>query len=80
MSRRLLAMVGCLVLLTGSWAAQGTKPDKDAPPKTAAQGAVPEIGELTLDYTFKNFITGDGRTSMMDFRGSVVLVDWWGTH
>jgi hypothetical protein len=83
MPRRLLAVVGCLALLTGPSLAQGPKADpkdKEGPPKVAAQGATPAVGEITLDYEFKNFISGDGRKSLKDFRGNVVLLDWWGIH
>lgn len=86
MSRRLLAIVGCLAFIAGSMVAQGPKPadskdkEKEGPPKLAAQGATPAVGEITLDYQFKNFISGDGRTSMKEFRGNVILLDWWGIH
>jgi hypothetical protein len=81
-SRRLLAMLGCLVLVTASLIAQGPKAekDKDGPPKLATQGATPAIGEITLDYKFTGLISGDGRTSMKEFRGNVILLDWWGIH
>jgi hypothetical protein len=82
-SNRLLTVVGCLTLgfLASPLAAQGPKADpKDAAPKLATQGATPAVGEITLDYTFQNFISGDGRTSMKELRGNVVLVDWWGIH
>jgi hypothetical protein len=80
-SKRLLVFLGLIALATSPLVAQGPKDkEKDAAPKTATQGATPAVGEITLDHTYKNFISGDGRTSMMDFRGSVVLVDWWGIH
>jgi len=91
MLRRLFAIVGCLVLVTTFVCAQGPKTgdakdkdkdkaDKDGPAKLATQGATPAVGEITLDYTFKNFMTGDGRTSLKELRGNVVLLDWWGIH
>ena len=84
-SKRFLVLVGLIAFAASPLFAQGPKDkdkdkDKDAAPKVAAPGAVPAIGEITPDFTFKNFISGDGRSSMGDFRGSVVLVDWWGTH
>jgi hypothetical protein len=82
-SKRLLAFLACFLFAAGLLVAQGPKAekkDKDEPPKAAAPGAIPKVGEIIPDYTFKNFISGDGRASMKDFRGSVVLVDWWGMH
>jgi hypothetical protein len=81
--RRLLVLASLLVFAACPLDAQAKSEkdkDKDAPPKVAAPGATPEVGEIIADYTFKNFISGDGRTSMKDFRGNVILVDWWGTH
>jgi hypothetical protein len=84
MPRRMLALMSCLALIATPWVAQAPKSDKDkdkdGPPKVATQGATPAVGEITLDYEFKNFISGDGRKSLKDFRGSVVLLDWWGIH
>jgi hypothetical protein len=82
-SMRLLAILGCLTITTASAVAQAPKADgkkDEGPPKVAAQGAVPQVGEIVADYTFKNLVSGDGRTSMKDFRGNVVLIDWWGFH
>jgi hypothetical protein len=80
--KRLLVIAGCLALAASFAIAQGAKgdKDKDAPPTTATQGATPEVGQITLDHTFKGFLTGDGRSSMKDFRGNVILLDWWGIH
>ena len=86
--RRLLVLVGLLVFATSGLFAQGPKSDKekdkdkdkDGPAKVAAQGATPAVGEITLDYQFKNMISGDGRTSLKEFRGNVILLDWWGIH
>ena len=85
--RHLLVFAGLFVFAMGGAFAQGPKAgekdkdkDKDGPAKTAAQGATPAVGELTLDYDFKNMISGDGRTSLKAFRGSVILHDWWGIH
>jgi hypothetical protein len=80
-SIRLLVLVGMLAFAACPSFSQAAKDkDKDEPPKVATAGKPPEVGEITLDYAFKNFISGDGRSSMKDFRGSVVLIDWWGTH
>ena len=78
-SRRLLLAVACLALASGGVIAQAAK-DKDAPPKVAAQGAKPEVGEITQDFTFKSMVNGDGRMSLKELRGNVVLIDWWGYH
>lgn len=79
---RMLALVGCFLFAVASVAAQAKSDskDKDGPPKLATQGATPEVGEITLDHTFKALISGDGRTSLKEFRGNVVLLDWWGIH
>jgi hypothetical protein len=80
-SKRLLVLVGLIAFAASPLVAQGPKDKaKDEAPKVAAPNTTPEIGNIVADYTFRNFISGDGRTSMKDFRGSVVLVDWWGTH
>ena len=82
-SKRLLAILACLMLTTSDVLAQGAKPDPkkdEAPPKVAAPGATPAVGETTADHTFKILVSGDGRTSMKEFRGNVVLIDWWGYH
>lgn len=86
MPRRLVALVGCLALLASCVVAQGPKSekekdkDKDAPGKVLGPGDVAKVGDFSPDYAFKNLISGDGRTSMMGFRGNVVLLDWWGMH
>lgn len=76
---RKLAIVAWVAVMSMTGAAQGAK-DKAAPAKLATQGAVPAVGEITLDHTFRNLISGDGRTSMASLRGSVILIDWWGIH
>jgi hypothetical protein len=76
---RALAVLAVIGVIASSSPGQASK-EKDAPPKLANQGAVPEVGEITLDYTFKNLMTGDGRNSLAAFRGNVVLIDWWGIH
>jgi len=83
--RHLLVFAGLFVFAMGGALAQGPKAadkdkDKDGPAKVAAQGATPAVGEITLDYDFKNMISGDGRTSLKEFRGNVILLDWWGIH
>jgi len=82
-SNRLLVLVGLIAFVASPLFAQSAKDkdkDKDGPPKVAAPNTTPDVGDIVADYTFRNFISGDGRTSMKDFRGSVVLLDWWGTH
>ena len=82
-SKRLLAFVSCLLFAAAPLVAQGPKADgkkDEGPPKVAAAGATPAVGEIVADYAFKNLVTGDGRANLKEFRGNVVLIDWWGYH
>jgi hypothetical protein len=80
LNSRLGAIVlACVLALAAIVPAQAAK-GKDDAPKLAAEGATPNPGEITLDHTFKNLVNGDGRMSMKELRGSVVLIDWWGYH
>jgi hypothetical protein len=87
MSRRLLVIVGCLAFVAGGMLAQGPKPadskdkEKDTgPAKVLGPGDVAKVGDIIPDYAFRNLFSGDGRTSMKQFRGNVVVIDWWGMH
>lgn len=42
--------------------------------------AVAAVGQLAPEIFVKHWIGGDGRTSIEDFRGEVVLLEFWGTH
>ncbi|HYC77548.1 MAG TPA: hypothetical protein VEI02_07960 [Planctomycetota bacterium] len=47
----------------------------------SAQNAALKEGEKAPAFTFQNIhLNGDGRTSLEEFIGNVVLVDWWGYH
>ena len=53
-----------LTLLAGLAAAQGLK-----------------VGEKAPDYSFNGeMLNGDGRTDLKEFRGNVLMLDWWGTR
>ena len=40
-----------------------------------------DVGQQVADFEFPTFLqNGDGRTKLSEFRGSVVLVDFWGTR
>ena len=81
--KSLTAVLACLALVGGGLLGQGPKSkekEKDEAPKLAAANTTPEVGEITLDYTFKNLVNGDGRGSMKELRGNVILIDWWGYH
>ncbi len=53
-----------LTLLAGLAAAQGLK-----------------VGEKAPDYSFNGLmLNGDGRTDLKEFRGNVLMLDWWGTR
>jgi hypothetical protein len=39
-------------------------------------GAQEKVG----DFDFQNLLNGDGRTSLSEFFGQPVLLDWWGTR
>lgn len=57
--------------LAGSFAAY---PGDGKAPANAA------VGELAPEIEVREWINGDGRTSLADFRGEVVLLEFWGTH
>lgn len=44
-----------------------------------AQGVV-KVGDKVPDFKFSSLLNNDGRMSLAEFRGSVVLLDWWGNH
>jgi hypothetical protein len=47
---------------------------EDTAPATAA------VGQLAPEIQVTDWINGDGRTSISDFRGEVVFLEFWGTH
>jgi len=49
-----------------------------AMPIAAQQRA--NVGDKIPDFTFPQFLNGDGRQSMKDFFGQPVMIDIWGTH
>jgi hypothetical protein len=47
----------------------------------ATQESACKVGEKAPDFAFKGaMLNGDGRTELKEFRGNVVLIDWWGYH
>lgn len=46
----------------------------------AAQQAVAKIGEVVPDFTFGTLLNHDGRASLREFRGSVVLLQTFGSR
>jgi hypothetical protein len=45
----------------------------------AAQGL--KVGEKAPDFSFSGvMLNGDGRTDLKEFRGNVLMLDWWGNH
>ena len=47
-------------------------------PGAFGQGATE--GEKVGDFTFRDLRNHDGRTSLRDFRGSPVFIEFWGTR
>ncbi len=47
-------------------------------PLAAQQSA--NVGEKVPDFSFPQFLNGDGRQSLKDFFGQPVMIDIWGTH
>lgn len=38
------------------------------------------VGEKIPDFTFPQFLNGDGRQGIKEFFGQPVMIDIWGTH
>lgn len=38
------------------------------------------VGEQVPEFSFGQFLNGDGRSSLSDFYGSPVMIDFWGVH
>lgn len=47
-------------------------------PALAQQAAT--VGGPVPEFSFGTFLNGDGRQSLADFRGSPILIDFWGIH
>lgn len=44
-------------------------------------GAEAGIGDKVADFDFPTMLlNGDGRSKLSEFRGSPVILDFWGTH
>jgi hypothetical protein len=44
------------------------------------QSTTVKVGEKVPDATFTELLNNDGRKTLAEFRGNVVLFDGWGTH
>jgi hypothetical protein len=69
----------CVVVLAAAAGAGAAGPLAAGPGggKTPAPGAV---GSVAPEVDAREWIGSDGRTSLADFRGEVVLLEFWGTH
>jgi len=38
------------------------------------------VGDQVPEFTFANFLNGDGRQGLGEFFGSPVMIDFWGMH
>ena len=38
------------------------------------------VGQAVPDFTFGKLRNGDGRQKLSEFRGQVVMLEFWGTH
>jgi hypothetical protein len=38
------------------------------------------VGQKVPEFSFPEFLNGDGRQSLCDFFGQPVLIEFWGTH
>ncbi|MCB9879052.1 MAG: hypothetical protein H6835_15765 [Planctomycetes bacterium] len=47
-------------------------------PLAAQQRA--NVGDKVPEVQFASLLNSDGRLKLSDFRGSVVMIDLWGTH
>jgi hypothetical protein len=70
--KRAFVVATLFLALAAPLAATGQE-TKDAPPAVAAEG------RLAPEIFVSHWIGGDGRTSIADFRGEVVLLEFWGT-
>jgi hypothetical protein len=39
-----------------------------------------KVGDKMPDFSFSQFLNGDGRQSLSEFYGQPVVIDRWGTH
>jgi hypothetical protein len=46
----------------------------------AEDGTAALVGKTAPEITVSDWINGDGRTTLKDFRGEVVLLEFWKTH
>ena len=46
----------------------------------ALDGEGPNVGKEAPELQTKEWINSDGRTTLADFKGEVVLVEGWKTH
>jgi hypothetical protein len=41
---------------------------------------VAQVGEPVSEFSFPQFLNGDGRQALSEFYGQPVVIDFWGTH
>ena len=46
----------------------------------SGQSAAVKEGDKVPDASFTTLLNNDGRTTLAEFRGNVVVLDWWGNH
>ena len=46
----------------------------------AAQQKSAKVGDKVPDFTFPQFLNGDGRQKLSDFFGQPVIIEFWGVH
>ena len=66
------------IVALGTAAPFAAYPQEKSPAETAPTEAA--VGKLAPDIQINDWIGGDGRTSLADFRGEVVFLEFWGTH
>ena len=50
------------------------------PGQAEAPKAAERVGDRVPEFAFPEFLNGDGRQTLSAFRGSPLLIDFWGTH
>jgi len=55
-------------------------PGQATPGQAEAPKAAERVGDRVPEFAFPEFLNGDGRQTLSAFRGSPLLIDFWGTH
>jgi hypothetical protein len=67
-----LAALGLALAVAAPLATSGTAWSQD--------GAAAVVGKPAPEIQVGDWINGDGRSTLADFRGEVVMLEFWGTH